>query len=102
MFFFFKGLLLNSFIDMFTLANNIHSYNTRNSSSCNFHIPLVRTNIRKFSIRFQGPKFFYSLDSQIKSSGSTTQFSKNLKRFFFVFVSSIKFFEVFTLLYFCG
>ena len=81
MFFFSKGFLPNSFNDMFTLANYIHPYNTRNSSNSNFYIPLVRTNIRKFSIRFQGPKFFNSLDSQIKSSGSTAQFCKNLKRF---------------------
>ena len=81
MFFFSKGLLPNSFNYMFTLANHIHPYNTRNASNCNFYIPLVRTNIRKFSIRFQGPEFFNSLDSQIKSSGSTAQFSKNLKRF---------------------
>ena len=51
MFFFSKGLLPNSFNDMFTLANHIHPYNTRNSSNCNFYIPLVRTNIRKFLIR---------------------------------------------------
>ena len=57
MFFFSKGLFPNSFKDMFTLANKIHPYITRNSSNCNFYIPLVRTNIRKFSIRFQGPKF---------------------------------------------
>ena len=81
MFFFSKGLLPNSFNKMFTLANYIHPYNTSNSSNSNFYIPLVRTNIRKFSIRFQGPKFFNSLDSQIKSSGSTAQFCKNLKRF---------------------
>ena len=41
MFFFSKGLLLNSFNDMFTLANYIHTYNARNSSNCNFYIPLV-------------------------------------------------------------
>ena len=58
MFFLSKGLLWNSFNDMFILANHIHPYNTRNSSNCNFYIPLVRTNIRKFSICFQGLKFF--------------------------------------------
>ena len=41
MFFFSKGLLPNSLNDMFTLANYIHPYNTRNSSNSNFYILLV-------------------------------------------------------------
>ena len=102
MFFFSKGLLLNSFNDMFTLAHHIHPYNTRNSSNCNFYIPLVRTNIRKFSVRFQGPKFFNSLDSQIKSPVDLPLSFPKASKDFFVIISSIKFFEVFTLLYFCG
>ena len=52
MFFFSIGLLLNSFNDMFTLANHNHPHNTRNTSNCNFYIPLLRTNIQKFSICF--------------------------------------------------
>ena len=44
------------FRDMFTLASQIHLHDTRNSSV--FYIPRCRTNFRKFSIRFQGPKFF--------------------------------------------
>ena len=79
MFFFCKGLLPNAFNDMFTPTNQIHSYDTRNSSK--FYIPFFRTNIRKFSIRYQGPKFYNSLDSEIKSSESTARFCKNLKRF---------------------
>ena len=57
-----RSLLPNYFRDMFTLASQIHSYNTRNSNL--FYIPYVsycRTNLRKFSIRFQGPTFFNSL-----------------------------------------
>ena len=53
MYLFKRGLLPNYFGDMFTLASQIHSYNTRNSSL--FYIPHCRTNVRKFSIRFQGP-----------------------------------------------
>ena len=56
MYLFKRSLLPNYFRDIFTLASQIHSYNTRNSSL--FCIPYCRTNLRKFSIRFQGPTFF--------------------------------------------
>ena len=55
MYLFKRGLLPNYFRDMFTLASQIHSYNTRNSSL--FYIPHCRTYFRKFSIRFHGPTF---------------------------------------------
>ena len=44
MFRFSKGLLPNSFSDIFKLSNQIHSYNTRNSNK--FFIFHTRTNIR--------------------------------------------------------
>ena len=40
-----RSLLPNYFRDMFTLASQIHSYNTRNSNL--FYIPYCRTNLRK-------------------------------------------------------
>ena len=49
------------------------------SFSCNFH---CRTNFRKFSIRFQGPKFFDSLSREIQNSESISVFGKRLKNFF--------------------
>ena len=44
MYLFKRGLLPNYFRDMFTLASQIHSYNTRNSSL--FYIPHSRTNLK--------------------------------------------------------
>ena len=49
-----NGLLPDSFNDMFMLNCGIHSYNTRGKNS--FRLPYCRTNVRKFSLRFQGPK----------------------------------------------
>ena len=47
---------------MLTLASQLHSHYTRN---CNlYYIPPCRTNIRNFSIRFQGPQFFNSLSPE--------------------------------------
>ena len=72
MYLFKRGLLPNYFRDMFTLASQIHSYNTSNSSL--FYIPHCRTNFRKFSIRFQGPTFFNSRSPEIQNSESILSF----------------------------
>ena len=67
MYLFKRGLLPNNFRDMFTLASQTHSHNTRHSSL--FYIPHCRTNFRKFSIRFQGPRFFNTLSREtVKAS----------------------------------
>ena len=55
MFSFKKFLLPEKCKSMFTLNDQLHSYNTRSSSK--FHLPLCASNIRKFSVQFQGPKF---------------------------------------------
>ena len=77
MYLFKKGLLPNYFQDMFILATQVHSYNTRNSNR-KFYIFPFRTNFRKFSIRFQGPKFFNSLNQEIQDSESISLFAKRL------------------------
>ena len=51
-----NGLLPNSFNGMFLLNCDVHSYNTRSKNS--FRLPYCRTNVRKFSLRFQGPEIF--------------------------------------------
>ena len=79
MYLFKSGLLPNYFRNMFTLASQLHSHYTRN---CNlYYIPPCRTNIRNFSIRFQGPKFFNSLSPEIQNSESIRLFGKRLKKF---------------------
>ena len=79
MYLFKKGLLPNYFQYMFILASQVHSYNTRNSNR-KFYIFPCRTNFQKFSIRFQSPKFFNSLNQEIQDSESISLFSKDLKR----------------------
>ena len=77
MYLFKKGLLPNYFCNMFTFASQLHSHYTRN---CNhYYIPPCRTNIRNFSIRFQGPKFFNSLSPEIQNSESIRSFGNRLK-----------------------
>ena len=79
-----RGLLPNYFRDMFALASQLHSHYTRN---CNlFYIPPCRTNIRNFSIRFQGPMFFNSLSPEIQNSESIRLFAKRIKKIPFFLV----------------
>ena len=73
-----RGLPHNYFRDVFTLANHIHSYNTRNSSL--FYIPHCRSKFRKFLIRLQDPKFFNSLSREIQNSESISLFGKRVKK----------------------
>ena len=79
MYLFKRGLLPNNFRDMFTLSSQLQSHYTRN---CNlYYIPPCRTNIRNFSIRFQGPMFFNSLSHEIQKNESIRLFGKRLKNF---------------------
>ena len=49
-------------------VRDVHSYNTRSKNS--FRLPYCRTNVRKFSFRFRGPKIFNSLSSEIQNAFS--------------------------------
>ena len=73
------GLLPDSFNNMFSLTSQVRSYETRSSGL--FYLPHCRTNIRKFSIYFQGPKFFNSLSSEIRDAASIVSFTSKLKAF---------------------
>ena len=61
----------------FYQSNQFHSYNTRNSQA--YRLPYCRTNTKKFSPFFQGPKFFNSLDNEVINSQSLSSFKKVLK-----------------------
>ena len=45
-------------------------------------LPSWRTNVRKFSLRFQGPKIFNSINDEIKNSLSVREFTSKLKSTF--------------------
>ena len=77
MFSFKNAILPRKFENKFAINNQIHSHYTRHAKS--FRLPLCRTNIRQFSIFFQGPKFFNSLSPEISGSSSLASFKKNLK-----------------------
>ena len=64
---------------MFSVTHQVHSYGTRSSEV--FHLSHCRTNLRKFSISFQGAKFFNSLSSEIRNATSTASFCCKLRAF---------------------
>ena len=82
-----SGLLPNSFNDMFLLNCDVHSYNTRSKNS--FRLPHCRATVRKVSLRFEGPKIFNSLSSEIQNASSTALFNSKLKSFF-LSISTLK------------
>ena len=64
MFQFKNGLLPRTFDSKFALNCQVYNYDTRSSKL--FHIPKIRTNIGKFLLRCQGPRFYNSLSSDIQ------------------------------------
>ena len=64
---------------MFLLNCDVHSSDTRSKNSLN--APL-QTNIRKFSLRFQGPKIYKSLSFEIQNASIIALFNFKLKSFF--------------------
>ena len=74
-----NSTLPSKFNNLFLINSQIHNYNTRNAHL--FRLPLCRTNTRQFSIYFQGPKFYNSLNSTITGSSSSASFKRKLKEF---------------------
>ena len=71
--------LPNKFQGMFILNTQIHNYNTRTDNL--IRIPLVRTRLRQFSIQYQGPTIFNSLDNETVNSVSYAAFTRKLKTY---------------------
>ena len=74
------------FSNKFLQNSQFHSYNTRNSDA--LHLPYSRINVKKFSVFFQGPKFYNSLDSEIINTNSIYSF-KPLKTKLLITMSKI-------------
>ena len=73
-----NGLLPSSFNDYFINVNQVHHYNTRSSS--NIYTRFCETNIRQFSVSFQGPKFFNTLSSDMRITYSLRSFQNKLNK----------------------
>ena len=74
-----SGLFPKYFHNYFPLINEVHSYNIRSAKL--FCLPSVigRTNIRQFSIKYQGPNFFNTLN--ICSCSRVSTFNSQLRNY---------------------
>ena len=68
MFSYHNHLLPPSFQNLFVTSHQIHNYNTRNASS--YRSYACNTNVKQFTVLFQGPKIWNSLPDDIKNTES--------------------------------
>ena len=68
-----------AFNQIFQTGNQIHQYSTRYSDFYRPHS--CRTDIKKFSIWFQGPRIWNSLPSNIKNAPTFNTFKRVIKPF---------------------
>ena len=64
-----------SFTQIFQTGNQIHQYSTRYSDRPH----TCRTNIKKFSILFQGPRIWNSIPIDIKNAPTFSMFKRMIK-----------------------
>ena len=78
MYLYHNDVLPIAFNQIFQNGNQIHEYSTRYSD---FYLYSCRTNIKKFSILFQGPRIWNSLPSNIKNAPTFNIFKHVIKPF---------------------
>ena len=79
MFDFYNNTIPSSFSNFFTSIRKVHNYNTRLSSSSAYYTPAIRTNYGKFSLRYQGPLTWNSIDHNTKEINHRKIFKKKIK-----------------------
>ena len=74
-----NNLLPPLFFNLFFTNSQIHGYSTRTAN--NYRVHHCRTNLKKFTILYQGPKIWNSLPVTITSLSSFPNFKKILLEF---------------------
>ena len=64
--------------DIFIANYQIHSYGTRQSDDC--HLPRKSTTLGQYSLAFQGPKIWNSIDSKTRNLKSFNVFKNIIRR----------------------
>ena len=95
---FHRKLLPSIFSNFFTPVRNVHNYNTRLASKSSFVLPSARTNYRIFSLKFQGPKTWNSIDESLKSC-SISAFKKTQKSLYQPILNNLFLFLALTNIY---
>ena len=79
MFDFYNNTIPSSFSNFFTSIRKVYNYNTRLSLSLAFYTPAIRTNYGKFSLRYQGPLTWNSIDRNTKEINHRNFFKQKIK-----------------------
>ena len=80
MFSYHHRLLPSPFLNLFLSNSQIHNYDTRASAQLRPHA--CRTNIKRFTILYQGPKIWNALPSSVTFSPSLSSFKKKFLHLF--------------------
>ena len=76
----YKNLMLPPILlNLFVTNNQVHNYNTRIAD--NYCPQACQTNLKQFTILFQGPKIWNALPSHIKDFSSLSTFKKHIIEF---------------------
>ena len=78
MFKFYNNQLPKNLSDIFSANYQIHSYGTRHADDC--HLPRKSTTLGQYSLAFQGPKIWNSIDIKTRKIKSFNMFKNNIKR----------------------
>ena len=76
---FYHNTILSPFSNFFTSIRKVHNYNTRLSSSSAYYTSTIRTNYGKFSLRYQGPLTWNSIDHNTKEVNYRKIFEQKIK-----------------------
>ena len=79
MFYYHNQLLPSMFLNLFVTSGQVHNYGTRTVNSYRSHP--CRTNLKQFTILYQGPKIWNSLPATITCSPSVPSFKKKILGF---------------------
>ena len=79
MFYYHNQLLPSMFLNLFVTSGQVHNYGTRTVNSYRSHP--CRTNLKQFTILYQGPKIWNSLPATITRSPSLPSFKKKILEF---------------------
>ena len=87
MFLYHNNLLSPLFRNLFMTNSQVHRYDTRTAS--NYRVHSCRTNIKKFTILYQGPRIWNCLPASVTNLSSFSIFKNNVLEFFFKIVTEL-------------
>ena len=74
----YNNLLPKPFEAFFLFNKDVHAYNTRNKDK--FHLPLMRKQVTKLSIFYEGPLLWNTIPDHVIKSKSLNQFKRKYKQ----------------------